>query len=366
MHGRTRGLRRWPTAVVIAVAALAVGALIGGPHTGRAASQAAPSNSGTPTISGTPQQGATLTADNGTWSGSPTSFAYAWSRCDKNGDGCAAISGASAKTYALVQDDVGHTIRVTVTASNGDGSGKATSAPSAVVSSASAPHNTAAPAISGTTQVGSTLTVSDGSWSGNPTSFTYSWRRCDQSGNSCATIGGAKSHTYQLTQADAGTTLRARVTAKNSSGSTTAETAQTAVVAALVSNGCPSGTGTLPIASVSPPARLLVGGEAISPAVVTRSTGTLTLHVTVTACSGRPVQGATIFATPVPYNQFAVGRGTTGADGTATMTLTQRAGFPASRHQQLLAVFVRATKPGEPILSGVSTRRLVTFRVSLR
>jgi hypothetical protein len=366
MHERTRGLRRWSAAVVIAVAALAVGAVVGGPHAGQAAAQAAPSNTATPTVSGTPQEGSTLTADEGTWSGSPSSFAYAWGRCDKNGDACATIKGATAKTYELVSGDVDHTVRITVTAKNGDGSGDATSAPTAVVSSAAAPASTAAPTISGTTQVGSTLTVSDGSWSGNPSSFSYSWSRCNQAGSSCSTVGGATSHTYELSQADAGTTLRAIVSAKNSAGSTEVTTVPTAVVASLVANGCPTGTGAIQVASLSPPARLLVSQQTIAPGVVTRSATTVQLHVKVTACSGRPVQGATLFASAVPYNQYSAGRATTGADGTATMAMTQRAGFPASRRQQLLAVFVRATKPGEPLLSGVSTRRLVTFRVTLR
>src|SRR5919198_1295695 len=103
-----------------------------------------------------------LAASNGTWSGSPTGYAYAWSRCDQNGDACAAIAGANAATYQAQSADVGHTIRVTVTATNADGSTSATSAPTAVVSSKSAPGNTQPPTISGTPQVGSTLTAANG------------------------------------------------------------------------------------------------------------------------------------------------------------------------------------------------------------
>ena len=69
------------------------------------------------------------------------------------------------------------------------------------------------------------------------------------------------------------------------------------------------------------------------------------------------MQGASVFATAVPYNQFAVGQGTTGAAGTVVLTEARRSGFPVSRHQRLLAVFVRAWKQGEPVTGGVSSSR---------
>lgn len=366
MYERTHSRRRRPAALAIAVAALAIGAVFGVPHAGQAASQAAPSNTATPTVSGTPQENSTLTASDGTWDGSPTAFTYSWGRCDRNGDGCAAISGATDKTYKVQSADVDHTLRATVTAKNADGSTPATSAPTAVVSSAAAPAVTAAPAISGTLQIGSTLTVSDGSWSGSPTSFDYAWSRCDQAGNSCSTIGGQTAHTYTLGPADAGTTLRAKVTATNGAGSTQATTAQTSVVPSPApATGCPSGTGALPVTSVSLPARLSIDQQTITPGVVTPGANTVQLHFRVTACNGRPVQGATLFTSAIPYNQYTAGSGTTGADGTVTLTVSQRSGFPAARRQQLLVVLARATKPGEPVLGGISTRRIFSFPVSL-
>jgi hypothetical protein len=95
---------------------------------------------------------------------------------------------------------------------------------------------------------------------------------------------------------------------------------------------------------------------------VKRSSRAIHIHLQITACGGRPVQGASVFATAVPYNQFAVGQGATAADGTIVLTESRRAGFPASRHQRLLAVFVRAWKQGEPQTGGVSASRVVAFR----
>jgi hypothetical protein len=363
--------RRWPAAIVIALAALAIGAVFGTPRNGEAAAQAAPSNTATPTISGTPQESSTLTASTGTWSNSPTSYAYSWSRCDANGDNCAAVSGATANTYTSQSADVGHTLRVTVTATNADGSADATSAPTAVVSSAAAPGNTQAPTISGTTQVGSTLTAAKGTWTGNPTGYTYAWGRCDQTGSSCADIGGAAAATYQLKQVDAGATLRVTVTATNSAGSTSATSVPTAVVQApapTTTNGCPtSGSGTIQVADVDPPARLVIDQQSLTPGVVTPGARTLQLRVHVSACSGRPVQGALVYASGVPYNQYSVPpEGTTGSDGNATLTLSQLSGFPAARRQELFVVFLRARKSGDPLTGGISTRLLASFPVALR
>jgi subtilisin family serine protease len=80
-----------------------------------------PVNTSPPTITGTPRQGQTLTASNGAWTNSPTSFAFQWSRCDATGANCASISGATS-TYTVVSADVGSTLRVAVIASNAGGS----------------------------------------------------------------------------------------------------------------------------------------------------------------------------------------------------------------------------------------------------
>jgi hypothetical protein len=375
MSGFSPRGRRGAIALLIAVASLAIGAVFGSAQSGEAAVQAVPANTGTPTISGTAQQGSKLTGSDGTWSNSPTSYTYAWSRCNTNGDSCATIAGATIKDYTLTADDVGHTVRITVTAKNSDGSATATSAPSAVVSDASAPKNTALPKISGTVAIDSVLSVTNGTWTGKPGGYTYAWTRCDKNGNACAKISGADGNQYKLTSADADTTVRAVVTAKNDAGETSAtsdqsglvpEPSQPAPTPQPAPTGCPSGTGAIQVADLSAPARLAIGQQSVSPGVVTPSVRSIQVHVRVTACNGRPVQGALVFASPVPYNQYEGGELATGSDGTVTLTMAQRAGFPATAHQQRLALFIRARKPGEPVLGGISSRRLVTFPVSLR
>lgn len=225
---------------------------------------------------------------------------------------------------------------------------------------AAVPKNTKAPAISGTAVVGSTLVATRGTWSGSPTTFHFTWSRCDATGAACLAIGGATAKIYTVTSGDVGHTLRVTVTARNASGSASATSAATAVVP---SSGCPTATGTIPVTALAPPERLQVASASLAP-TLTRSTNTIRIRVVIQACDTRPVQGATVFATPIPYNQFAATQGTTGADGSVILTEGRRSGFPAARHQRLLAVFVRASKPGDPALGGVSSRRVVAFHIS--
>jgi len=226
--------------------------------------------------------------------------------------------------------------------------------------SSAVPTNKTLPTISGTSESGQTLTAQHGTWTGSPTSFSLSWSRCDTSGNNCVAIAGATAKIYTLTDTDVGHTLRVEATARNASGPGHATSAPTGVVSP---SGCPPGTGAIQIADLQPPARLVVGSESVSPPL-THTTQTVGFHFQITACGGRPVQGAVVAAIPIPYNQFGGAAVTTGADGSVTVTESRRRGFPASRHQRLLAVLVRATKPGEPELDGVSTLRVVAFRLA--
>jgi hypothetical protein len=76
-------------------------------------------NTTAPTISGTARRGQTLTASPGAWTGTaPITYSYQWRSCDRSGNGCADIAGATASAYTLTATDVGSTIRVAVTASN--------------------------------------------------------------------------------------------------------------------------------------------------------------------------------------------------------------------------------------------------------
>jgi hypothetical protein len=180
---------------------------------------APPANTAAPTITGTARVGETLTAQNGTWSNSPTAFQYQWQRCNGSGTGCANIAAATERTYLLTTADAGRTMRVRVTGINAEGAVNARSAPTAVVTPSAAPRNTARPTIAGEAEAGGELTAEEGSWTNSPTSYAYQWQRCDIDAIACGPISGATGKTYGVRNADVGFRLRLEVTAKNANGS---------------------------------------------------------------------------------------------------------------------------------------------------
>ncbi len=117
---------------------------------------------------------------------------------------------------------------------------------------------------------------------------------------------------------------------------------------------------------LKPPERLLIAGQQVSPGVIGGSTQTIVARFRITACNGKPVQGALVYVTAVPYNMFSVPpEAQTGADGWAELRMNRQRGFPATPRQQLLVMFVRGREPGGNLLGGISTRRLVSFPVKL-
>ncbi|HET8894023.1 MAG TPA: GH25 family lysozyme [Gaiellaceae bacterium] len=98
-----------------------------------------PMSTSAPTVSGTVQAGQVLTSSVGTWTGSPTSFAYQWRRCDGTGNACGAIPGAINSSYAISPGDIGSTMSLVVTATGSGGSQAATTSPTAVVAAAPVP-----------------------------------------------------------------------------------------------------------------------------------------------------------------------------------------------------------------------------------
>jgi hypothetical protein len=187
-----------------------------------------------PSISGVAQQGSVLTEQHGGWTNTPTSYTYQWYRC--TGTGCTAIAGATAQTYTLTAADVGATIVVEEIASNAGGPGPAySSSATALVTPPPAavpvPVSGSPPVISGSTQQGQTLYEAHGTWSNNPTSFSYQWERCG--GSACDPIPGATGPAYTTTAGDVGRAIVVLETAANTGGSgAAAASAPTGVVTA--------------------------------------------------------------------------------------------------------------------------------------
>ncbi len=327
-------------------------------------SSGAPVNTAPPTIVGTIKQGETVTATSGTWAGTgPISFTYQWRRCDTSGGDCHALN--TGQSHQLGTEDVGHTIRVEVRARNAFGSTSATSAPTgAVAPRGPLPAATAPPTIAGLAREGQVLTAAPGSWANGPTSFAYTWRRCDANGNKCD--GFAKGQTVRLSSADVGHRVRVVVAGTNQFGTAKATSAPTAVVARAVTTPSgaiklPSGGTSLPVSMIALPQRLVISGVRFIPArLVGRQAFVGRFRVTDTR--GFVVRGALVYAVGLPYSWVRIApEAATGTDGWAQITFFPTRFMPISR--AAVVFFLRARKPGDSLLAGVSTRRLVQVRI---
>jgi hypothetical protein len=145
----------------------------------------------------------------------------------------------------------------------------------------SVPANTAAPAISGTTTVGSTFTATTGAWSGAPTSYAYQWQDCASTG--CAAIAGATSSSYVATSADLDHTLRVIVTAANGGGSATAASAESdALTSGVFSTSVAAG------ATLAAPYTWTFDPGVVSCTGYFWADGTLVAKIARTTCSSDP------------------------------------------------------------------------------
>jgi hypothetical protein len=163
------------------------------------------------------------------------------------------------------------------------------------------------------------------------------------------------------------------VTASNSRGRQTAASSPTGVVAAkqapppATTSTTPAPTaGVLAVASVSLPNRLVISRVEFTPSRIHSRQEPLTARFRVTDLKGVPVSGALVYAIGVPENRVSfVSERATDASGWATIQYQPLKGLPMKLGARL-TFFVRARKPGDNVLAGVSVRRLVSLGVTPR
>jgi hypothetical protein len=228
------------------------------------------------------------------------------------------------------------------------------------------------PYVAGAVRVGRTVTAINGDWAGTrPLTFSYLWRRCGTGGANCVDLTAATSKTYVLTSDDLGHRMRVRVTATNSAGSSSAVSRPSNIVQPAATPPPPGPSGqikladgkvSIPVTSVSAPQRLIVSSVQFTPTVV-RSRDPFTTRFRVSDTRGFVVRGALVYMIGLPYGRIGtVAEQQTGTDGWVSFQVQPTARLPLVNGGALV-VFVRARKPGDNVLAGVSTRRLVQVRL---
>ncbi len=210
-----------------------------------------------PPVTGTVAVGQTLTAPTIVWTPADATPSYQWLR-----DG-AEIATATSSTYPVGTDDIGKKLSVRITGSKAHyASDTVTSAETVVVPTPVVPaiSNVTAPGLTGTPQVGRTLTATPGTWSPADATVTLQWLR-----NGVA-IGGATKATYVLTATDLGKQIRVRATASKSgmTGATADSAVALTVAAGKITGATPTIKGKAKVGK-----KLTVSAGATSPSGVT-------------------------------------------------------------------------------------------------
>ena len=312
---------------------------------------------GAPTITGTAQVGQTLTAgttaimdDDGLTS---VSYTYQWIRTAAGVD--TNISGATASTYTLVAADQGTTVKVRVSFT--DDASKAetrTSAATAAVAAAPNTPATGAPTITGTAQVGQTLTAgttaivdADGLTS---VSYTYQWIRV-ATDNTETNISGATASTHTLVAADQGTTIKVTVSftddASNAETLTSAATAAVAAAPNTPATGAPTITGTAQVGqTLTAVTTAIMDANGLTTPSYTYQWIRVATDNTETNISG---------ATASTYTLVAADQGTTIK---VTVSFTDDASNPETRTSAATAAVAAAANTpatGAPTITGTAT-----------
>lgn len=188
-----------------------------------------------------PIVGATISASNGLWTGTPavSSYTYQWQRSLDGGTTWTNLVGQTGFTYKVTASDYPFRLRFRVTATNLNGSTTINSTTSGAVAES---FNIQIPIVRGNLVVGQLLEVTDGVWTTEyPLTFRYQWIRGSSS------ISGATSPSYRLTDADVDQDISVSVIAYSTLGSVPATSNRRSAVAAAGNTVAPAVTGTVKI-----------------------------------------------------------------------------------------------------------------------
>ena len=214
--------------------------------TGAVAAKPNTAPTGLPTIGGTAQVGQILTADTSGIADADgltnVSFSYQWIA------GGSDIDGSTGSSHTLTTTQQGQTIQVRVIFTDDANNAETlTSEATAAVTAADNRPPTGLPAISGTAQVGQTLTadtsgIADADGLTN-VSFSYQWIRSD--GNTDTDIAGETDSTYTPSGSDVGKTIKVKVSFSDDANNAETLTSEATGAVAAKPNTAPTGLPTI-------------------------------------------------------------------------------------------------------------------------
>ena len=226
-----------------------------------------------------------------------------------------------------------------------------------------APKNTAAPTIAGSARQGETLTANVGTWTGDqPLVFEFRWLRCNSGGQNCVQIPNATQQSYVVAKEDVDQTLRVQMTGRNSQGSTSVTSNQSAKVAGPTGPSgaitLPGGLISIPVTSIPADQNLIVDSVQFSPSPVRSHSTPITVTIRIKDTRGYVVRDAFVFLRSTPVVTSTPNDEKTGQDGTIRYTVQPESDLPI-RDGYNVQFFVKTYKQGDNPLGGITGYRLV-------